>query len=304
MTTLADAPSAVRHWISAERSPEAAGGRRDLLADTAVLEFGAHRVQGADPVLERIGLMIPPGWLGDAEWSLVSATGAEATVRATGPAGAPLPSPGGPMSAFDIRFVLDDDGRIALIAPQPHHPEPPGLAAAPEPGDVAPGLVLPSTDGTETVLDPAAATATVVVFTCNHCPWALGWHDRLQQVARDTAARGVRFLQVNANDPAVNPRDGLDVSRERVAAGEFAGPYLVDADQSVARSWGARNTPDVVVLDPAGVVAYHGAPDADATDPALDAAWLRAAIDAVLDGRTPDPARTPVVGCSINWSRP
>jgi hypothetical protein len=78
-------------------------------------------------------------------------------------------------------------------------------------------------------------------------------------------------------------------------------PYLVDADQEAARAYDAKTTPDVFVLDAGLEVVYRGAPDADHGDPSLDAGWLRGALDAALEGRTPDPAQTTPVGCSIKW---
>jgi hypothetical protein len=141
----------------------------------------------------------------------------------------------------------------------------------------------------------------VVVFTCNHCPYALAWHDRLQAVARDYADRGVRTLQINANDAARYPQDSLEAMATRVGRGEFAGPYLHDATQEVARSWGAGVTPEVYVLDGGRRVAFHGAPDADHGDESLGAGWVRAALDDVLAGRAPEQAETRPVGCSIKW---
>jgi hypothetical protein len=91
--------------------------------------------------------------------------------------------------------------------------------------------------------------------------------------ARDYAERGVRVLQVNANDPRVSSKDTREVSRKRVAAGEFAGPYLVDDGRRVARAWGARHTPGRLRPDAAGVVVYHGAPDADVDDDSQNARW-------------------------------
>jgi hypothetical protein len=150
--------------------------------------------------------------------------------------------------------------------------------------------------------EPGEAPATVVVFTCNHCPYALAWHDRLIAVARDYAPRGVRTLHISPNDAERYPRDAPDRMRERVEAGEFGDvPYLYDASQEVARAYGARTTPDVFVLDSNLGLAYRGAPDADYGDPAQDAAWLRGALDAVLEGRVPEPARTEPVGCSVKW---
>jgi peroxiredoxin len=161
-------------------------------------------------------------------------------------------------------------------------------------------FTLPDTAGHDVSLHEDGARAAVVVFTCNHCPYALAWHDRIQAVARDYADRGVRVLQINSNDSDKYPRDSLEAMRARVEAGEFAGPYLHDASQEVARAWGARTTPDVFVTDASGVV-YRGAPDADHGDPSLNARWLRDALEDVLAGRPVGTAETTPVGCSIKW---
>jgi peroxiredoxin len=168
-------------------------------------------------------------------------------------------------------------------------------------GAPAPPFTLPDTHGTPTALSDGAATASVVVFTCNHCPYALAWHERIQAVARDYGARGVRTLQINANDSRRYPHDSVEAMAARVDAGEFAGPYLHDATQEVARDFGATVTPDVFVLDADGRLAYHGAPDADYDDESLDAAWLRESLDAILDGRPAEQTETRPVGCSIKW---
>ena len=161
-------------------------------------------------------------------------------------------------------------------------------------------FTLPDTDGNPTPLHADGERVSVVVFTCNHCPYALAWHDRIQDVARDYAGQGVRVLQINANDEARYPRDSLEAMRARVAAGEFAGPYLHDSSQEVARAFDAKTTPDVFVLR-GGEVVYRGAPDADHGDPSLGAAWLREALDDVLGGRAVARSETKPVGCSIKW---
>jgi peroxiredoxin len=159
---------------------------------------------------------------------------------------------------------------------------------------------LPATDGT--LHSPGDAPATVVVFTCNHCPYALAWHDRLQAVARDYADRGVRMLAISPNDADRYPRDSPDAMRERVRRGDFDGvPYLYDETQDVARSYGARTTPDVFVLDADLNLRYRGAPDADHGDESENAGWLRDALDAVLEGREPERAQTEPIGCSVKW---
>src|SRR3954470_9664106 len=168
-------------------------------------------------------------------------------------------------------------------------------------GDLAPCLVLTDVHGETVTVDPAQSRATVVVFTSNGCPYALAWHDRIQDVAREYADRGVAVVQVVSNDPVLQPLDSLDGMAARVERGEVAGLYLRDEDQSAARRYGATATPEVFVVDTSGVVRYHGAPDRDFDDPGLRAEWLRAALDAVLDGREPELASTPPAGCSVKW---
>ena len=169
-------------------------------------------------------------------------------------------------------------------------------------GALAPDFSLPDTSGASWSLsDGDAVPATVVVFTCNHCPYALAWHDRIAQVARDYAGRGVRMLAVNANDADRYPRDSLDAMRSRVAAEDWPMPYLRDDSQEVARSYDAKTTPDVFVLDSERRLQYRGAPDSDYDDPGANAQWLRDALDAVLAGDAPSVAETKPVGCSIKW---
>jgi len=111
-------------------------------------------------------------------------------------------------------------------------------------------------------------------------------------------------LFVNSNDAERYPRDSFEAMRERVEAeGGWPAPYLHDESQEVARGFGAKTTPDVFVLDEDGVLRYRGAPDADHNDPSRGAAWLRGALDAVLEGRGPEPAQTEPTGCSVKWSQ-
>ena len=169
-------------------------------------------------------------------------------------------------------------------------------------GSAAPSFTLPDTDGAEHTFP--GEDVTVVVFTCNHCPYALAWHDRLLAVAGDYADRGVRMLFVNPNDAERYPRDSLDAMRERVEReGPWPVPYLRDESQEVARAYDAKTTPDVFVVDREGLLRYRGAPDGDHMDEVQNASWLRAALDSVCDGRdVVEPATTPV-GCSVKWKQ-
>ena len=171
-------------------------------------------------------------------------------------------------------------------------------------GDRAPAFRLPDTEGAEHSLPDGTYPAAVVVFTCNHCPYAIAWQDRLADAARDYADRGVRFLAINSNDAVHYPRDSYEAMQRRVAAdGGWPVPYLRDEDQSVAHAYGALTTPDVFVVAADGAVAYRGAPDADHGDPDQGAAWLREALDDVLEGRPAQRAETKPVGCSIKWKQ-
>jgi hypothetical protein len=167
-------------------------------------------------------------------------------------------------------------------------------------GDQAPPFTLPDTAGSDVAFPDGRAT--VVVFTCNHCPYALAWHDRLLAVARDYGERDVRMVLVNPNDAERYPRDSFDAMRERVERdGPWPAPYLRDESQETARAYGAKTTPDIFVLDGDGTLRYRGAPDADHMDEVQNASWLRSALDAVLDGRDVTQRETAPVGCSVKW---
>jgi peroxiredoxin len=172
-------------------------------------------------------------------------------------------------------------------------------------GDRAPDFELRGTDGAGHPLSAdGGAAATVVYWTCNHCPYALAWHERMLDLARDYDDRGVRVLAINSNDAERYPADSFEAMVERVEGeGGWPHPYLHDESQEVARAWGAEKTPHVFVLDPELMVRYQGAPDADYEDPSLGAAWVRAAVDAVLEDREIEREQTPAVGCTIKWKQ-
>jgi peroxiredoxin len=171
-------------------------------------------------------------------------------------------------------------------------------------GERAPDFDLPATSGEHHRLAADAAPATLVYWTCNHCPYALAWHERMLGVARDYAERGVRVLAINSNDAERYPTDSFEAMEKRVESeGGWPHPYLHDGSQEVARAWGAERTPDVFILDDRLRLCYRGAPDGDYDDPSQQAAWLRDALDAVLEGREPERPQTEPVGCTIKWRR-
>jgi peroxiredoxin len=162
---------------------------------------------------------------------------------------------------------------------------------------------LPGVDGRQYRLDQyAEAPVLVVLFTCNHCPYAQAWEERLIQIQRDYADRGVAFVAISANDPVKYPADSFEAMRERARAHAYPFPYLQDLPQTIARAYGAERTPEVFVFDSARRLAYHGAPDDNREAEQVRQHYLRDAIEAALAGRPAPVAETPPVGCTIKWA--
>jgi peroxiredoxin len=169
-------------------------------------------------------------------------------------------------------------------------------------GDPVPAFTLEDTEGiAHSVPADSPPPATVLVVTCNHCPYVVAWNPRLRAVAEDYAPRGVRMLAINANDAARYPADSPDAMARFVRDQGWPIPYLYDESQEVARALDAQVTPHVFVLDGDQRLRYRGAPDADHQNPSLDAAWLRDALDAVLAGDAPATPDTRARGCSVKW---
>jgi len=169
-------------------------------------------------------------------------------------------------------------------------------------GDTAPSFELPDTSGqVHAVPADPAPPATVIVQTCNHCPYVIAWNPRVRAVAEEYAGRGVRFLGIHANDAARYPADSLEAMQRFVRDQSWPYPFLHDEDQSAARALGAEVTPHVFVLDGEHRLVYRGAPDGDHQDESRGAEWLRAALDAALAGEAPAETETRARGCSVKW---
>ena len=172
-------------------------------------------------------------------------------------------------------------------------------------GDPAPAFRLPTTEGGVASLEDmaSAASAVVVAFWCNHCPYVRAWEARFMQIARDYAARGVATVAICANDAVSHPGDSFENMAARAQEQGYPFPYARDDSQEVPRAYGAERTPEVFVLDGDGRVAYHGAIDDSTDEDAVTSHHLRAALDAVLAGEAPPTTETPPVGCTIKWVR-
>jgi peroxiredoxin len=170
-------------------------------------------------------------------------------------------------------------------------------------GEAALAFELPGVDGkTYSLADISAGKeATVVVFTCNHCPYVLAWMDRLVATARDYAGQGVAFVGINANDPLKYPVDNFEGMQKLARKYDIPYPYLHDRTQEVAAAYGAERTPEIFLFDAGLRLRYHGAPDDNYDEPQTKVHYLRDALDAVLAGQELPVAETPPVGCTIKW---
>lgn len=171
-------------------------------------------------------------------------------------------------------------------------------------GAVMPPFELPATDGSVVRSGDVGAPVLVVVFTCNHCPYAQAYEDRLIALAREFAAKGARFVLINSNDPAEYPEDSLEHMRERAKQKSYPFPYCVDASQDVAKAFGALCTPHCFVFDGDRTLRYKGRIDDSWKDPSKVAKReLHDAIAALLEGRDPPVPEANAIGCSIKWKK-
>ena len=171
------------------------------------------------------------------------------------------------------------------------------------PGDKAVPFELPGVDDRRHGLaDYADNEAVAMVFTCNHCPYARAWEDRLIEIQADFAGRGVQLVAISANDAEKYPDDSFPKMKERSEEKGFNFPYLYDESQEVARAYGAARTPEVFLFDKGGTLRYHGTVDDDYDDPAaVRSHYLIDALEAVLKGSEPATKETAPVGCTIKW---
>jgi peroxiredoxin len=142
------------------------------------------------------------------------------------------------------------------------------------------------------------AKAVVVVFTCNHCPVAVAYEDRLVALQKDYKKRGVQIVAICSNP---DEADKLDKLKERAEAKKFTFSYLRDDDQNIGKAYGAAVTPHVFLLDKDRKIAYMGSIDDNQNAEKVAKHYLRDAIDAVLSGKTPETTETRQFGCGIKY---
>jgi peroxiredoxin len=158
---------------------------------------------------------------------------------------------------------------------------------------------LEGADGKQQSLkDLADAKAVAVIFTCNTCPVAVAYEDRMIKLANDYKDKGVTLVAINVNKDDAN---SLPAMKQRAEEKGFTFAYLFDPSQQIARDYGATVTPHAYLLNGERKIVYMGAIDDNQNEGAVTKHHLREAIDAVLAGQNPAVAETKQFGCGIKY---
>jgi peroxiredoxin len=172
-------------------------------------------------------------------------------------------------------------------------------------GDTAQDFNLKNVDGKQVSLSSMPdARGYIVVFTCNNCPYAKAYEDRIIELQKKYGPMGYPVVAINSNDPIVAPADSYPKMQERAAEKDYPFVYLYDATQEVAKAFGATRTPHVYVLDNKRTVQYIGAIDDNSEDASLvQAHYLANALDALIAGKEVAVKETKAIGCGIKWKK-
>lgn len=169
-------------------------------------------------------------------------------------------------------------------------------------GTSAPEFSLPDPLGKiHTLAEPA--DAYLVMFICNHCPFVKHVRSELAQLGHDYLSRRVTIFAINSNDAEAHPGDSPARMQEESATWGYDFPYLIDADQDVAKAYSAACTPDFFVFDAGKKLVYRGQLDDSrpSNNLPVTGADIRTALDAVLDKKTVSAQQIPGIGCNIKW---
>jgi len=175
-------------------------------------------------------------------------------------------------------------------------------------GDKASDFKLKNVDGKFVSLkDYKDAKGFVVIFTCNECPVAKLYEDRIIELNNKYSKKGFPVIAINPNDPDVSPDDTFEKMQIRAQEKEFTFPYLYDDKHEVYKKYGATKTPHVYLLNKEKdelLVSYIGAIDDNSRKPSeVSDKFLESAINAVLTGSKPNPELTKAVGCSVKYKK-
>ncbi|MBI2885197.1 MAG: thioredoxin family protein [Candidatus Omnitrophica bacterium] len=170
--------------------------------------------------------------------------------------------------------------------------------------ETAPDFSLKGVDGkTYRLADFSDKAVLCVIFMCNHCPYVKATIDRMIELQRDYAGKGVQLIGINSNDAKNYPEDSFEQMAAWAKEKRFNFPYLHDETQQVARAYGAERTPHIFLFDQQRVMRYTGAIDDNTKDPSqVKRRYLREAIDALLAKAQITETETPAIGCTVKWA--
>jgi len=171
------------------------------------------------------------------------------------------------------------------------------------PGTVLPAFTLEDAAGKSyTSDDLVGETGLLVVFTCNHCPYAKAVWPRLIRLAQIARDKGINTVAINPNIHPNYPDDSPEGMRQEIERRGIDFPYLVDETQQVAKDFQAQCTPDIYLFDSAQALVYHGRIDDNWQDESqVNSEELKEAIEALAAGEPINPDQKPSMGCSIKW---
>ena len=168
-------------------------------------------------------------------------------------------------------------------------------------GSDAPSFNLPDTNGNNISLDYFEAETLVVIFTCNHCPYAKAVEDRLVNLGNAYKGR-TDFVLISSNDIENYPADSPGKMAEKAKDKNYPFPYLFDETQEIAKAYSAVCTPDIFLYNKDRKLEYRGRLDDNWQNPqSVTREELRMAIDAVLSGSKIEFDQIPSMGCNIKW---
>jgi len=170
-------------------------------------------------------------------------------------------------------------------------------------GSKLPKFNLPNVDGTsvgDRYLSDGAMS--LVVFTCNHCPYVKGSEACLIELVTQYQAKELRVVAISSNDPIQYPDDGFEAMKEKARTMKLPYPYLFDESQLVAKAFDAACTPECYLFDGTQALVFHGAINDSPKNPAaVTNGFLAKALEQLAKGTKPDPQFAHPIGCSIKW---
>jgi len=169
-------------------------------------------------------------------------------------------------------------------------------------GDPIPNFILPSTDGRIIRSEEIENPVLVIIFTCNHCPYAQAYEDRIVTLAKNFNQSGTQFVLINSNDAVNYQEDSFENMKLKHEELNYPFPYCYDEDQSVAKTYGALCTPHCFVFNSDRTLQYKGRVDDNWKDPeAVTEHNLHDAVLALIEGKKPLIQEANAIGCSIKW---